>query len=65
MKWSAKPPVLELTLSALLHEILAEHSDDPLIFPVHAQAETGRGYAPLACAPQCTLRCRPPIGALP
>jgi hypothetical protein len=39
MKWSSTSPHCELTLSALIREILAEHPDDPALLPLHMDSD--------------------------
>jgi hypothetical protein len=66
MKRSATPPALELTLSALLREVFAEHADDRTVLPVHlAAGRSGPGDAGLGSTSRGTLRYHPLADPLP
>jgi hypothetical protein len=64
MKCLATAPSLELTLSALLREIFAEHADDPALLPLHlGSGKTRRGQAAGAYTPPGTVPYRPSADA--
>jgi hypothetical protein len=65
MKWSSTSRRCELTLSALIREILAEHSDDPALLPLHMDSDgVRRGRSVATVATSAILRHRAPSDRL-